>query len=199
MIDWPKPPSGTSAEAAWFRKLLECCRRLTLLRGDGYQIKESLNGITLTGIGGGTSVPSSPFQPYIITTLRNADYFSAKLYNWSTKMASGGEISIAKSITARLVPIASIDGNDIVYDYDVVPTKKDNIRSAQIVGIVSQFQVMDPRYLADDGSGILGNVIFACNVQGGTGVKDAAGAPVALQEFHTRDWAFQWNQSGTLP
>jgi len=194
---WPKPPTGSSPFAVWCREFLNTCRQSELKSGVGYNVKQSPSGTTLDILAISGISASSPFQPYLITVLNNADYVTAQLYNWTTMMGNGNNVTIAKAITGRGPALATVDGNNIVYSYQ--PTSKDNLRSAQIVGVISQWQVMNPRYLADDGSGLVGNIIFACKIKGGTGVSDVNGKPVDLQEFHSRNWCYQWDQSGSLP
>lgn len=198
-INWPKPPSGNGLEAAWLRQLLDSCKRAAIKPGPNYLVLESGTGISLSISPSAPQTPANPFQPYIVTTLHNNEYVSAKVYNWTTKKANGAEISIAKCLTARRPDSETIDGNIVTYTYSPVPTQE-NIRSASILGIVSQWQVMSPRYVADDGSGTLGSIIFAAQVQGGSGVKDGGGAVINYVEFQPeRRWAYQFGQSGSLP
>lgn len=198
MIKWPKGPTGLGKDSGFFNQLLACCKQAEPKVSPNMRIiRQDQNGTVLDSLAGSGGTPSSPFKPYIITTLNNADYFTAQLYNWTTKMASGSNVTIAKAMTGRGPDSQQIDGNLITYSY--APLTKDNLRVAETTGMVSQWHVMNPRYLIDDGSGLIGNVIFACQVVGGTGVKDAGGNPVLFQEFGNRNWAYQWNQSGTLP
>ena len=55
---YPAPPSGIGKDASWYRTLLEAAKRLRLLPGRGYRIKQTTNGIVLdfpSLPGGGTS------------------------------------------------------------------------------------------------------------------------------------------------
>lgn len=200
-VKWPSPPSGTGLEAVWMRQLLACCKACLILSGVGYKIsRQDIGKGTILKIEAGDGGPQpSPIQPFIITTLHNANYFSARPYNFTTKMASGSVVTVAKCLNGRRANIDNIDGNVVVYSYSPMPSQE-NIRSAQIVGIVSQWQVMSPRYVADDGTGMVGNIIFAAIIQGGSGVKDGAGVPIKFCEIQPdRRWAYQYGQSGSLP
>src|SRR6185369_12637160 len=41
LMEDPNPPSGSSREAAWLRKLLSFCRSLKLLSGIGYKVRRT--------------------------------------------------------------------------------------------------------------------------------------------------------------
>jgi len=196
---WPKPPSGLGKDASWFRQLLECVQRCEIQSGANYRVRQSQKGTVLDIDSSSSGGQSQPFQPYIITALNNGlDYFSAQIYNFTTNAPQGAVVNVAKALEGRQPPLEYIDGNAIVYSNpDAV--HKDNLRAAEIVGTVSQFQVMNPRYIAN-GAELLESLVMVAYVQGGSGVYDGNGNMIYLCEFQPfRKWVYQWDQSGVMP
>jgi hypothetical protein len=198
-MKWPKPPSGLGKDASWFRQLLECAIRCEVQSGPGYRVRQTATGTILDIDGSSPGGQSQPFQPYIITNLNNGlDYFSAQIYNFATSQPQGATVNVAKALEGRQPPMEYIDGNVIVYS-NPDADHKDNIRTAEIVGTVSQFQVMNPRYIAN-GLQLWESLVMVAYVLGGSGVYDGNGNMIYLCEFQPfRKWVYQWDQSGSLP
>lgn len=111
-----------------------------------------------------------------ITALYNADYFGAMLYDDAqydpakdfveTHSTAGDpslsqqEFLVAKNLTGRMVPAATIDTYEIEYTYD-----GENDRNAVATMLGSEQQVCHPRYQ-------LGDFIILTKVQNGAGAED---------------------------
>ena len=167
MINWPTPPSGTSSEASFMRRIIDCCKRSVPKAGVGLMATETKDGIIFTAnVGSGVGVPVK-VDLYQLTTLKNDDYFMAKKVD-SAGNPTGSEVAIAKSLTGRRPDKETIDTYEIDYSaYD------DNNRIAASPMLGSEYQVIHPRYQVGD------NVLV---VSTNSGVKKT-GSSVPLYEL----------------
>ncbi len=204
MIDWPKEPSGSSAEANWFRKLLRKVRSIELKQGAGYRIKPSPNGGFFLDMNSperasGTSSPGE-FKMFQITEIpipEEGDDFSDYVIarEWDGANLGSVDVSIAKhpywrpSITELSVGLITY-----FFQYD-----DDNSRTV-VTGAAGDtpdftinptYQQLIMPYEVDTYSpangGHLGT-LFAAKPANGTGVGTAL-RPVEWIDLTPRYWA----------
>lgn len=158
----------------------------------------TLNVDTLGGVG--TAV-----RPYLVTSLHNLDFVGAKLYDPVSEKVSGNEVSIAKSITARMISREKIDGIVFDYDYDSLENLGDNFRIQLQSDAIWEYHVCHPRYRVFNPATPINDatnpaeqyLIYAAKVTKGTGVVDGHGVMIKICEIApTRFWAYQFDQSG---
>ncbi len=182
MIDWPKEPSGSSAEANWFRKLLRKVRSIELKQGAGYRIKPSPNGGFFLDMNSperasGTSSPGT-VKMFKITELPAPedegddfkDYFIAR--EWDGLDLGTTDFKIAKavdfrpSMTSRMVGLITYD---FVYDSDNTRTAtQQGSTTAQSEQIIMPYEVDNSFGLSHPDQTF--GIVYAAKVSNGTGV-----------------------------
>ena len=144
MINWPVPPSGSSNEASFMRKLVDACKRSVPKAGPGILAQESSDGIHLQVNLPNAGTNGTKAWIYQITSLVSDDYVMAQLID-SAGNPTGGNVAVAKSVTGQMNDGATIDTYLITYAYT-----DDNNRVATAALLGTEVQVMHPRYQVND-------------------------------------------------
>ena len=193
-MNYPTPPSGTSPQASFFRRLMDCVKRSRPIAGVGLALKETEHGTILSLInptqfsqGGGSEV-----RMFAITQLLGKDWVMAKYWDGASL---GEEIKIAVPPRLRQsLKKEIVDGVEITFSAQV----GQNSRTATDQFNNFENEVIYPRYTTltelgltkpDDNSSCQA-VVFAVKPKRGTGVLDDSFAPVNwIEILPSRVWA----------
>lgn len=105
MIDWPTPPSGSSSEASFYRRLVDCCKRSVPKVGPGLIADERPDGIFIRF----NSVTKSGSTTYLFQDFQlvsdGGDFYNCVAVN-ANGTQGGLIIKVAKHIDIRCGPAA---------------------------------------------------------------------------------------------
>lgn len=145
----PKPPTGNSAGATWFRHILEYVRSIKLIEGRGYRIKRTTRGtaIELLNLGGGFTPQAQP-DASVAKLYRVKEIFADvyRCHQWDGTTEATADVYIAKNAKLRnSVASETIDGSVYTYSYDA-----SFIFRTAFNGTNSELQEVIPRVLTND-------------------------------------------------
>jgi hypothetical protein len=106
-MSWPKPPTGTSIEAAWFRQLIEQCQRSEITSVEGFNIESTTAGRKL----------KQKYRPLIQPGQKTLVFYPFKLYQPSNiavgqmvQMAPEATDGVTGTLVQAIVVAANPDG-----------------------------------------------------------------------------------------